>query len=145
MAQPGGQPGNTNAANKGAFVAALRHELAAVGRKLRDDRKKQGKPEPGDDDGALTIGIRHMGKKWIEAAMDGEPLSTAIKEMADRFDGKPVAAIELGGPDGGPIQAVDWALLPVTPIDRADGESVDEPGDDEADNQVADKQALPES
>lgn len=125
--------GNTNAANRGQFVAGLRYELAAIGRKLRDDRAAKGTAEPGDDDGALTIGIRHMSKQWIGAALKGQPLSTAVKEMADRLDGRPVAAIELGGPGGGPIAAIDWSVLPVTPIDRAD-ELVDDQADAPADD-----------
>ncbi len=32
---------------------------------------------------------------------------TALKEIGDRLDGKAVQGVELGGPDGGPVQVED--------------------------------------
>jgi acetylglutamate kinase len=64
------------------FREALRMELAAMG----DDLK----------------GLRRIAKAVIASASEGK--MDAVKEIADRLDGKPVQATELTGKDGGPIE-----------------------------------------
>jgi len=104
--ESGAQPGNRNATKGADWRDAIRYELAAIGRDVEGD------------DPAYRKGLRKCAAKFIEAACDGNLL--ALKELGDRMDGKAPQAIELGGPDGGPIPAVAWSILPVTPIDKAD-------------------------
>ena len=47
-------------------------------------------------------GLRKIARAVISAASDGK--MDAVKEIADRLDGKSTQAIEHGGPDGGPIK-----------------------------------------
>ena len=53
--------------------------------------------------------------EYVSAACEGE--SWAIRDMIDRLDGKPVQAVELGGPDGEPLQA-QLNYIPICPPDK---------------------------
>src|SRR5215831_18858635 len=66
------------------YREALRMELAAAG----EDMKK----------------LREIARTHIEKAAAGD--MQAIKELADRLDGKPAQALEHSGPDGEPITKV---------------------------------------
>lgn len=74
---PGGKP------KVKPFADALRMELAAVG----DDHK----------------GLRIIARALIEKASEGD--MQAIKEFADRIDGK-VAQALVGDDEGGPVQII---------------------------------------
>ena len=67
------------------FREALRMELAEMG----DDHK----------------GLRKIARKLIGVATAGE--IAAIKEIADRLDGKPMQATEVTGKDGGAIEVAN--------------------------------------
>lgn len=45
--------------------------------------------------------LRGIAERLVEAALDGD--IQAIKEVADRLDGKPKQQSEISGPDGGAI------------------------------------------
>lgn len=45
--------------------------------------------------------LRDAAEKLLSAAANGEPW--AVKEIADRLDGKPMQQTEISGPDGGPV------------------------------------------
>ena len=75
----GGQKANENAAKRGAFVALLR-------RKITQDPKK----------------LDRIADTLFKMAEEGD--MAAIKEISDRLDGKAIAAVEMSGPDGDPIQ-----------------------------------------
>ena len=47
--------------------------------------------------------LRSAAENLLNQAAAGEPW--AIREIADRLDGKPKQQIEASGPDGGPIEA----------------------------------------
>lgn len=79
MAERGAQPGNTNATKNRPFAQAINTALA------------QG-------DGTK---LRAIAEKLIDMAASGD--LGAIKEFADRADGKAMQAIEASGPGGGPI------------------------------------------
>ena len=70
---------NDNAAKRGAFVALLR-------RKITQDPKK----------------LDRIADTLFKMAEEGD--MAAIKEISDRLDGKAIAAVEMSGPDGDPIQ-----------------------------------------
>ena len=81
-----GQSGNPGGRSKELpFKTALNMQLKAVG----------------DDD---QRGLRKIAQNLIDQAETGEPW--AIKEIADRLDGKPAQAHEVGGPDGEPLQVI---------------------------------------
>lgn len=82
-AGPGRPPGLEN--KDKPFREALRMELAAMG----DDLK----------------GLRKIAKAVIQSATEGK--MDAVREIADRLDGKPVQATELTGKDGGAIEMVN--------------------------------------
>lgn len=67
------------------FADALRMEIA----QLEGDRR----------------GLRKVARKLITKAEEGD--MQAIKELADRLDGKAVQQTELTGKDGGPIETRD--------------------------------------
>lgn len=48
--------------------------------------------------------LAKIAKVVVEKAEAGE--QWAIAEVANRFDGKPAQALEIGGPDGGPVETV---------------------------------------
>lgn len=102
----GAPEGNKNAARGKDWREAIRYALAKKGRDVEGD------------DPAYTKGLRYCAGKFVEAACKGD--LQALKELGDRMDGKAAQSIELGGPDGGPIPAVAWSILPVTPIDKTD-------------------------
>lgn len=79
------QPGNKLAVRGKPFRDALRVEIAAAG----DDQKV----------------LREVARKLLDLAKSGD--MPAIKELADRTDGKVPQAHEHGGTGGGPIQTVD--------------------------------------
>jgi len=102
----GAPEGNKNASKGKDWREAIRYAIA-----------KKGRDEDGDD-APYTKGLRLCASKIVEAACAGD--LQALKELGDRMDGKAAQSIELGGPDGGPIPAVAWEILPVTPIDKTD-------------------------
>ena len=51
--------------------------------------------------GGFEAGLNEVADKVIELAVGGD--STAIKEIGDRLDGKPMQSTEISGPDGDPI------------------------------------------
>lgn len=71
--------GNDNAAKRGAFQNMLRRKITQEPKKLE-----------------LVV------DKLLEQAAAGE--GWAIKELSDRLDGKAIAAVEMSGPDGNPIE-----------------------------------------
>lgn len=75
----GGQKANDNAAKRGAFVAMLRRKVTQNPKKLE----------------AIVDNL-------LDLAEAGE--SWAVKEISDRLDGKAIAAVEMSGPDGNPIE-----------------------------------------
>ena len=79
-AGPGRPPGLEN--KDKPFREALRMELAAMGEDLK--------------------GLRKIAKAVIASASEGK--MDAVKEIADRLDGKPVQATEISGKDGAAIQ-----------------------------------------
>lgn len=82
MARPAGSPNKDK-----PFRDALRMELAALG---EDDPKT----------------LRRLARKLLETASKDDGLA-AIKEVADRLDGKPAQAIE-NGEDGDFAITVSW-------------------------------------
>ena len=50
--------------------------------------------------GTTSKALEELAEKCIEAAMDGE--QWAIKEIADRFDGKPAQSLTLSGDPDSP-------------------------------------------
>ena len=45
--------------------------------------------------------LRKIAEKLVEKAIEGD--MQAIKEVADRTDGKPMQQVEVAGEDGGPV------------------------------------------
>lgn len=83
MARPAGSPNKDK-----PFRDALRMELA----KLGDEDPKA---------------LRGLARRLLELASSGDQSLTAIKEVADRLDGKPAQAIE-NGEDGDFAITVTW-------------------------------------
>ncbi len=56
--------------------------------------------------------MRALAEKVWEMALAGD--QAAIKEIAERHDGKAPQGVELSGPDGSaiPLQAIDWNIVP---------------------------------
>lgn len=81
-----------------------------------------------DADGNLTK-LRQIGAKLVDKALEGD--MAAIKEIADRTDGKPSQAIT--GPEGGPLQMVDLTNLTEEQLNFLEGIFGDlaESGDDD--------------
>jgi hypothetical protein len=67
------------------FREALRMELAEMGDNLK--------------------GLRKIARAVINSASEGK--MDAVREIADRLDGKPVQATEISGKDGGAIKIED--------------------------------------
>lgn len=103
MAESGAQPGNTNAANGKEWKEAIRYALA-----------KKGADEDGDVHAHIR-GLRKVAMKFVEAAENGD--AWAMKELGDRWDGKPAQAVELSGPDGEPLVAL-LNYVPICPPDK---------------------------
>lgn len=57
-----------------------------------------------DEAGQRVTKLRAIAEKLVIAAEAGE--SWAIKEVADRIDGKPMQAVEHSGEDGAPISMI---------------------------------------
>ena len=57
-----------------------------------------------DEAGQRVTKLRTIAEKLVTAAEAGE--SWAIKEVADRIDGKPMQAVEHSGEDGAPISMI---------------------------------------
>lgn len=108
----GGQPGNKNGARGCAARDALRYELAALGRKIREKDGVEPNEDTGEPDTALMIGLRAVKRMEIRAAMSGN--ISAIKEISDRLDGKTRQAMELTGADGDPID-IAWKVEVISP------------------------------
>ena len=89
MAERGAQEGNNNAGKGTDWRDAIRYELAKIGREIDGD------------DPAYKKGLRECASQFIRAAQEGE--MWALKELGDRTDGKSTQAVELSGPDGGPV------------------------------------------
>ncbi len=97
MAEIGGQPGNDNAKRGMECRQALKRALS---RKSEQTYRE---------------GLDLVMDEYVKAACDGE--SWAIRDMIDRLDGKPIQAVELGGPDGEPLQA-QLNYIPICPPDK---------------------------
>jgi len=80
MAERGGQPGNDNATKNKRFYEALDRAIA------QDDGKR----------------LRGAAEKLLTLADQGE--AWAVRELADRLDGKPKQQVEASGPEGGAIR-----------------------------------------
>lgn len=91
---------------------ALRFELAALGRKLRDQGDDSVNEDTGEPETSLMIGLRAVKRQELKAALGGN--MTAIKEISDRLDGKPPQALEVGGIDGKPID-MNWVVEVIAP------------------------------
>jgi hypothetical protein len=84
MAERGGQPGNANGgtgADTAPFKSALRRAIA------QDDSKR----------------IRDAAEKLLDLAAAGEPW--AVRELADRTDGKAAQSVTLAGDPDKPLQS----------------------------------------
>lgn len=80
------QEGNKNALNKGEFRNALRRALARKSEK------------------SVAEGLNQVTDKLVEAAVAGE--QWAIKEIADRMDGRPAQSVSVGGDEENPLKLV---------------------------------------
>ena len=81
---------------------AIRYALARRGREIEEEYKG----EPAD-----MRGLRHLADKFLTEIEENGNIQ-GYKELADRVDGKAVQSVELGGPDGGPIEhkALPWSF-----------------------------------
>lgn len=91
MSNAGAPLGNKNNATGTSFKDALRYEIAKVGRSIDGDET------------ALVKGMRALAKPLVEAAITDKNL-LAVKEAADRIDGRSNQAVTVSAPDGGPVQ-----------------------------------------
>lgn len=97
MAFEKGQSGNPQGRAKDKpFRDALRMELAALG---EDDPKT----------------LRGLARKLLASAAEGDNTLAAIKEIADRLDGKPAQAIIGGEDDDPPVQFTRIELVGIRP------------------------------
>ncbi len=103
----GAPKGNQNAAKGRMWRDALRYSLAKIGRDV---------PPEVDGEAADMRGLRKLSDKFIQAAEAGE--SWALKELADRIDGKAVQGVELSGPDGDAME-MKWTVEVVDAKDSA--------------------------
>lgn len=85
---------------------AIRYALAKKGREIEPDYDG----EPADLRGLRTVAV-----KFIDACIDGE--QWAIKEIADRLDGKAVQGIDFTDVDGNQ-SAVTINYVPVSKDER---------------------------
>lgn len=88
----GAPKGNQNARKGHMWREAVRYALAQQGR----DVEPEYDGEPAD-----MRGLRTVACKFMDACVEGEPW--AMKDLADRIDGKAAQALQLSGPDGGDI------------------------------------------
>jgi len=97
---PGGAPeGNENAAKAKLFHDGLRRALARSGKTV---------------DG----GLNKVCDQLVKAANNGE--QWAIKEVADRIEGKAPQAISLGNDESGSFDITSYGLIPLTRDPRTD-------------------------
>lgn len=97
MAERGGQSGNTNAAS---------------GTEWRDTiRRVMDKYEKGDV--KRRQALDKVGEKLIEKALDGD--MQAIKELGDRYDGKPAQSVTVAGDPNNPLFPTDVNVNVVSP------------------------------
>jgi hypothetical protein len=90
------------------YREALRMELAAAG----EDMKK----------------LREIARMHIEKAAAGD--MQAIKELADRLDGKPAQMLEHSGPDSEPITKIVREIVYMPPPDKIESiEDMNQPLD----------------
>ncbi len=54
------------------------------------------------EDGTKTKKLFALADALVDKAIKGD--IAALKEIGDRLDGKAVQGVELGGPDGGPVE-----------------------------------------
>src|SRR5262249_28696589 len=87
------------------YREALRMELAAAG----DNLKK----------------LREIARAHIEKAAAGD--MQAIKELADRLDGRPAQILEHSGPDSGPISRIVQEIVHVNVSPEEISAAEDEP------------------
>ena len=88
----GAPRGNQNAYKGRMWRDALRYALAQKGRDVEPEY---------DGEKAEMRGLRKIAVKFVDAVEEGE--AWAIKDLADRIDGKAAQALQLSGPDGGDI------------------------------------------
>lgn len=90
----GGAPlGNTNGARAKLFSMALRRLIAHDAADLPEGKRR----------------ITRAAAKLLNTAANGE--EWAIKELANRIDGKSIQGVELAGPDGQGLNMFDAATL----------------------------------
>lgn len=65
--------------------------------------------------------LERLAKRLISMAEEGD--MTAMKEIGDRLDGKPMQSHEVGGPDGGSIPTLIEMVI-VDPHEDSDSQSV---------------------
>lgn len=87
----GGQPGNNNATKNKPFAEAIQRALALRSRVDQADA------------------LLEVANKLIDLARGGD--MPAIKELADRVDGKVAQAIIGGGPDDNPVYIVERTIV----------------------------------
>jgi len=63
------------------------------------------------DDGQKTKKLYALADALVNRALKGDV--GALKEIGDRLDGRSVQGVELGGPDGGPVQVEDVSLIEI--------------------------------
>ena len=90
--ESGGQPGNNNAAKAKQFYDGLRRALARSGKTV---------------DG----GLNKVCDQLVLAALDGQ--QWAIKEVADRIDGRPAQSLDVGNKPGETFDVTSYGLIPL--------------------------------
>ena len=81
-----GQSGNPHGRPKKQFSEVLQRAI------VQDDGKR----------------LRMVIEKLLDKAAEGEPW--AVKELADRLEGKPAQSVQLSGDEDNPIQVVEWLV-----------------------------------
>jgi hypothetical protein len=95
-------------ANSGKRKDKLFHDALVLELKSREDDDKRG--------------IRAIARKLVDIALEGE--MQAIKEVADRLDGKPAQAIVGGDEDDNPLRHVHKIERLIVDLANSDGEGV---------------------
>jgi len=90
--ESGGQPGNTNGTKGALYNSALKRALARSGKTV---------------DG----GLNKVTDQLVKAAIAGE--QWAVKEVADRMDGKAPQALTVGNPPGEAFNIDSYAMGPL--------------------------------
>jgi len=89
----GAKPGNTNAAKGKIFLAQLRVLIATDEMELPEKKRR----------------LRKAAEQLLNQAAKGH--EWAIKELANRLDGKATQGVELANPDGTPVNFFDVGML----------------------------------